>query len=79
MDIQYYYLQYENNQSELNKNQKYKLIDVLNNKVEIEHKDQYVSNAIPIYMQSVFEALESEKESKILNYELQIYEDISIF
>lgn len=61
---------YENNQSELNKNQKYKLIDVLNNKVEIEHKDQYVSNAIPIYMQSVFEALESEKESKILNYEL---------
>lgn len=61
---------YENNSLELNKNQKYKLIDVLNNKIEIGHKEQYVGNAIPIYIQSVFDALESEKESKILNYEI---------
>lgn len=61
---------YENCNLELNKNQKYKLIDVLNNKIEIGHKEQYVGNAIPIYIQSVFDALENEKESKILNYEI---------
>lgn len=61
---------YENCNLELNKNQKYKLIDVLNNKIEIGHKEQYVGNAIPIYIQSVFDALETEKESKILNYEI---------
>lgn len=61
---------YENCNLELNKNQKYKLIDVLNNKIEIGHKEQYVGNAIPIYTQSVFDALETEKESKILNYEI---------
>ena len=61
---------YENCNLELNKNQKYKLIDVLNNKIEIVHKEQYVGNAIPIYIQSVFDALETEKESKILNYEI---------
>lgn len=61
---------YENCNLESNKNQKYKLIDVLNNKIEIGHKEQYVGNAIPIYIQSVFDALETEKESKILNYEI---------
>lgn len=61
---------YENCNLELNKNQKYKLIDVLNNKIEIGHKEQYVGNAIPIYIQSVFDALGTEKESKILNYEI---------
>ena len=61
---------YENCNRELNLNQKYKLIDVLNNKIEIAHKDQFVGNAIPIYIQSVFDALENEEESNILNYEL---------
>ena len=61
---------YENCNLELNKNQKYKLIDVLNNKIEIAHKEQFVGNAIPIYIQSVFDALENEEESNILNYEL---------
>lgn len=61
---------YENCNRELNLNQKYKLIDVLNNKIEIAHKEQFVGNAIPIYIQSVFDALENEKESHILNYEL---------
>lgn len=61
---------YENFNLELDKNQKYKLIDVLNNKIKIANKEQYVGNAIPIYIQSVFDALENSKESNILNYEL---------
>ena len=61
---------YENKNIELDKVQKYKLIDVLNNKIKIGKKEQYVANAIPIYIQNVFDALESTDESKILNYEL---------
>lgn len=45
------------------------MIDVLNNKVKINGKEQFVGNAIPIYIQSVFDALENN-ESKIINYEI---------
>lgn len=61
---------YNNMNFEFDKKQKYKLIDVLNNKVKIDEKEQYVGNAIPIYIQSVFDALENKKESKIINYEI---------
>lgn len=61
---------YNNSKAEFDKIQKYKLIDALNNKVEIRGKEQYVVNAIPIYIQSVIDALENKEESKILNYEI---------
>ena len=61
---------YNNMNFEFDKKQKYKLIDVLNNKVRIDKKEQYVGNAIPIYMQSVFDTLENKTESKIINYEI---------
>ena len=61
---------YNNMNFKFDKKQKYKLIDVLNNKVKIDKKEQYVGNAIPIYIQSVFDALENKKESKIINYEI---------
>lgn len=61
---------YDSINTDFDKKQKYKLINVLNNKVTINNRDQYVINAIPIYIQSVFDALENEKESKILNYEI---------
>ncbi len=60
---------FENINSEFNKNIKYKLINVLNNKIEIDGREQYVGNAIPIYIQNIFNALENE-ESKVLNYEI---------
>ena len=44
-------------------------INVLNNKIVIDAKEQYVSNGISIFVQSVFNALEN-LESKILNYEI---------
>lgn len=61
---------YNNINNEFNKTQKYKLLDVLNRVVTFNNKEQYVSNAIPIYIQSVFNALENIKESKVNNYEI---------
>ena len=61
---------YNSTNSEFDKKQKYKLINFLNNVIEINNKEQFVSNAIPIYIQSVFDALENNKESKVLNYEI---------
>lgn len=60
---------YNNVDNEFDKKQKYKLIDVLNETIYISEKEQYVANAIPIYIQSVFNMLEN-KESKVLNYEI---------
>ena len=61
---------YDNQKFEFDKKQKYKLIDVLNRKIIINGKEQYVMNAIPMYIQSVFNELENKEESKILNYEI---------
>lgn len=61
---------YNSINSGLDKEHKYKLIDFLNNTIKIDNKEQFVSNAIPIYVQSVFDALENNKESKVLNYEI---------
>lgn len=60
---------YNNKEREFNKEFKYKLIDLYNSNVEINQREQYITNAITIYCKSVFDYLDNEKESKILNYE----------
>lgn len=60
---------YKNREFAFDKTYKYKLIDVSNQKVIIENKEQYLSNAVPIFITSVFDFLEDKEESKILNYE----------
>lgn len=60
----------ENKEKEFDKSYKYKLIDVMNNKIQIGGREYFVSNAIPIYVKSVFEAIEEADASKVLNYEL---------
>lgn len=60
---------YENREYAFEKEYKYKLIDIYNKEVKIENKNQYLSNAVTIFARSVFEFLENEKESIILNYE----------
>lgn len=60
---------YKNREFAFDKTYKYKLIDVSNQKVKIENKEQYLSNAVPIFITSVFDFLEDKEESKILNYE----------
>lgn len=49
---------------------KYKLINILNLKIKIDGKEQYVANAIPIYVKSVIDAIEQEQPELVLNYEL---------
>lgn len=61
---------YENREFAFDKEYRHKLIDVCNENVIIEKKNQYLSNAVPIFITSVFDFLErNNKESKILNYE----------
>lgn len=48
---------------------KYKLLDIFNENVKINNKEQFVSNAVSIYVLSVFNYIEKNEESKILNYE----------
>ena len=60
---------YKNREFAFDKTYKYKLIDVSNQKVKVENKEQYLSNAVPIFITSVFDFLEDKEESKILNYE----------
>lgn len=60
---------YNNREREFNKEFKYKLINLYNTTVEIGKREQYVTNAISIYCKSIFDYLDNEKESKILNYE----------
>ena len=60
---------YENREFAFDKEYKYKLINLYNNQVTIDGKEQYLSNAVSIFITSVFNFLEDEKESQILNYE----------
>ena len=59
---------YKNKEFTFDKAYKYKLINVYNKQVIIKNKEQYLSNAVPIFITSVFNYLE-EIESKIVNYE----------
>ncbi len=60
---------YKNREFVFDKEYKHKLIDVCNREVYIQNKKQYLSNAIQIFINSVFDFLENNKESEILNYE----------
>ena len=59
---------YKNKEFTFDKAYKYKLINVYNKQVIIKNKEQYLNNAVPIFITSVFNYLE-EIESKIVNYE----------
>lgn len=60
---------YKNREFAFDKSYKYKLIDICNKTVIIDKKEQFLSNAVPIFIISVFKFLENNEESKILNYE----------
>ena len=59
---------YRNREFAFDKSYKYKLIDVYNRQIIIKNKEQYLNNAVPIFITNVFNFLE-DKESKIINYE----------
>ena len=60
---------YENREFAFDKSYKYKLINVFNRKVIIDNREYYLTNAVSIFIKSVFDFLENENESPILNYE----------
>lgn len=59
---------YKNKECILEKTYKQKLIDLYNRQIIIAGKEQYLSNAVPIFITSVTNFLE-DKENIILNYE----------
>ena len=59
---------YRNREFAFDKSYKYKLIDVYNRQIIIKNREQYLNNAVPIFITNVFNFLE-DKESKIINYE----------
>lgn len=59
----------KNREFVFDKSFKYKLINVNNRKISIQNKEQFLINAVPIFITSVFDFLENEEENKILNYE----------
>lgn len=51
------------------KEYKYKLLNIFNESVQIDNKNQFVTNAVSVYVTSTFNYIEKTEESKILNYE----------
>lgn len=58
----------------LGPDEKKKLANILNNKVSIDHNNNYIINAIKIYTKSFFDSVESNDVSKMMFYEDEIYE-----
>ena len=73
------YIVYKMHPEKLEHDEKMLLTDILNRKVLIGGKIQYMTNAIKIYTKSVLDSLCDENMSflKFPEYELQIYEDNS--
>lgn len=61
---------YKNKKMEFGKEYKHKLIDIYNEVLYIGGKEQYMPAAVSIFSKSVFNFLENDEESKILNYEI---------
>lgn len=68
IDIQVYGMDF----LEFDKQQKYQIVDVLNQRVSIDGKSQYVNNAIKIYCRSIFDALNEEDISLIRFYKNEL-------
>lgn len=60
---------YQNKDKEFGGDYKMKLVGVLNQKILLEDKEQYVSNAISQYVKNIFNALEWEELDEINFYE----------
>ena len=51
--------------NELDKNYKYKLVNILNSKVKIEGKSYFLTNAIQIYVRNIINALDEQNVSLV--------------
>lgn len=60
---------YENKSEIFNKSYKCKLVDILNKKVVIDNKEQYLTNAIVIYVRSIFKSIEQTDIKEINHFD----------
>lgn len=58
--------------TKLEKEEKMKLVNILNQEVQIDGKIQYVNNAIKIYCRSVFEALNEDDSALLRFYRIEL-------
>lgn len=63
-------LVYENRDAEFNGEYKLKLVDMLNKQINISGRNQYLTNAISIYVRSIFEAIENGDNNLILHFRM---------
>lgn len=68
VDLQISTYDFEN----FNTAEKHKVVNFLNRKVRIAHKEQYLLNAIRIYVHSVFDALNEADISKLLFFDYEL-------
>ncbi|MBW6409668.1 type II CRISPR-associated endonuclease Cas1 [Clostridium weizhouense] len=61
---------YENRNFNFDREFKYKLINVLNEKICIDKSEYYLSNGISLYLKSVFKAIEDKKIESIIDIEV---------
>ncbi len=61
---------YSNKDKVFDKEYKISLINILNKKVKIDGKSQYLGNAISVYVKSVLDSLDNPDNVEIFNYEL---------
>lgn len=61
---------YENRDFNFDREFKYKLINILNEKVFIDGSEYYLSNGISLYLKSVFNAIEDKKIESIIDVEV---------
>ena len=62
----------EMNLEKFDKEEKLRIIDILNHSVTIDGKEQYVSNAIGIYCRSIFDAINDQDVSLIRFYQNEL-------
>lgn len=61
---------YQNRNFDFNKDFKYKLVNILNEKVKVNQCEYFVSNAISMYVNSVLKALDTENFEDIIKVEV---------
>lgn len=62
-------LVYKKHEYQFNSQYKHELVNIFNKKITIDKKTQYVSNAIKVYVKSIFKSLESDSVNYIKFYE----------
>ena len=63
---------------EFDRNCKQRLVNILNSTVIINDKENYLINAIRVYVQSFFDAMENEDVGRMVTYEVKIHESDGI-